>query len=246
MNQKTTRIGMNKSSNSLLLLTMILVAALCPSAFAADAPSTAAEKSAGWQLLFDGKSTEGWRSYGKKTFPTKGWKAEDGILKKVGGERGGDIVTERQFDDFELAWDWRIAKDGNNGLKYLVTEERSNGPGHEYQLLDDDGHPDGKRGLKRQTGSFYDVLPPKKERKLNAPGEWNTSHLLIQGNHVEHWLNGEKVLEYELGSDALLAAIAQSKFKDAKGFGLKIRGRIMLTDHGDECWFRNVRVRELK
>lgn len=238
---------MNTPTLSRLFLAGALCFAPTSDAFAADAPQlSAADQAAGWQLLFDGKSTQGWRSYRKTTFPAKGWKAEDGILKKIAGERGGDIVTEREFGDFELAWDWRIARNGNNGLKYLVTEERANGPGHEYQLLDDDGHPDGKRGPKRQTASFYDVLPPKKERKLQPPGEWNTSRLLIQGNHVEHWLNGEKVLEYELGSEPLLAAIAQSKFKDAGGFGLKIRGRLMLTDHGDECWFRNVRVRELK
>jgi len=209
-------------------------------------PLSAEDKAAGWELLFDGKSTQGWRSHRKTTFPDKGWKVEDGMLKKVAGERGGDIVTERQFGDFELIWDWRIARNGNNGVKYLVTEERSNGPGHEYQLIDDEGHPDGKRGLKWQTGSFYDVLPPKKDRKMQAPGGWNTSRLLVQGNHVEHWLNGEKVLEYELGSEAVMAAIAQSKFKTAKGFGLKISGRIMLTDHGDECWFRNIRLREIK
>lgn len=223
----------------LVLLAVLGLAGAGPAAFAADAAGE-------WQPLFDGKTTQGWRSYRKSTFPDKGWKVEDGILKKVAGERGGDIVTEREFGDFEFTWEWRVAKNGNNGVKYLVTEQRANGPGHEYQLLDDDGHPDGKRGLKRQTASFYDVLPPKKDRKINPPGEWNASRLLVRGNHVEHWLNGEMVLEYELGSEALLAAVANSKFKGAEGFGLKVRGRLMLTDHGDECWFRNLRIRELK
>jgi len=199
----------------------------------------------GFTPLFDGKSFAGWRGYKKTAMPDKGWRAEEGLLKKVKGERGGDIITEQQYDSFDLRWDWRIAKDGNNGLKYLVTEARANGPGHEYQLLDDDGHPDGKRGPKRQTASFYDVLPPTKPRNLRPPGEWNSSRIVVQGLRVEHWLNGDKVLEYELESDALKEAIAASKFRDAKGFGTRSRGHIMLTDHGDECWFRNIRIRRL-
>ncbi len=204
-------------------------------------PSVAAE----WTDLFDGKSFTGWRGYKKTAMPDKGWRVEDGLLKKVKGERGGDIITEKKFENFELRWEWRIARAGNNGVKYIVTEARANGPGHEYQLIDDDGHPDGKVGGKRQTASFYDVLPPKKERKLNPPGEWNSSGILVNGPHVEHWLNGDKVLEYELGSDAVKAAVAASKFKNAKGFGERAPGHIMLTDHGDECWFRNLRLREL-
>ena len=199
----------------------------------------------GFKPLFDGKSFAGWRGYGKSAMPAKGWRVQDGMILKVKGERGGDIITERKFEDFDLFWEWRIAKDGNNGLKYLVTEARANGPGHEYQMLDDVGHPEGKRGLKWQTGSFYDVLPPTKDRKLRAPGEWNSSRVVLQGSHVEHWLNGEKVLEYELGSEAVKAAVAASKFKGAKGFGARAPGHLLLTDHGDECWFRNLRIREL-
>ena len=199
-----------------------------------------------WEPLFNGRTSEGWRSYRGTNFPAQGWKVEDGMLKKVGGVRGGDIVTTREFLDFELSWEWRIATNGNNGVKYLVTESRPNAPGHEYQMLHDAGHPDGKIGPKRQTAAFYDVLPAADTRKVLPPGEWNTSRILVQGNHVEHWLNGAKVLEYELGSEAVRQAIAASKFKNAAKFGEKIRGRILFTDHGDECWFRNVRVRELK
>ena len=227
-----------------LAVWVVLAMALSPMVVAL-ADDQAAEQSEGWKPLFDGKSLAGWRSYRKTNAPTQGWIAEDGILKKLAKVRGGDIVTERKFGDFDLRWEWRIAKDGNNGLKYLVSEERANAPGHEYQMLDDDGHPDGKKGPIRQTASFYDVLPPTKERHLKPPGGWNSSRVLVQGNHVEHWLNGDKVLEYELGSDALKAAIASSKFKEAKGFGERIQGRILLTDHGDECWYRNVRIREL-
>lgn len=228
------------------LLLLVGMAAMAPAARCAEpTPLTPSEKAAGWTLLFDGTSTKGWRAYKKQSFPTTGWKVEDGVLKKVGGEQGGDIVTEKTFDNFDLVWEWRISPGGNNGLKYLVTEERAGAPGHEYQLIDDDGHPDGKLGAKRQTASFYDVLPPAAEKKLNKPGEWNQSRVLIQGNHVEHWLNGAKVLEYELGSDAVKAAVANSKFKNAPGFGTKINGHILLTDHHDECWFRNVKIREL-
>jgi hypothetical protein len=198
-----------------------------------------------WEPLFNGRTSEGWRAYRGTNFPAQGWKVQDGMLQKVKGVRGGDIVTTREFLDFEFSWEWRIATNGNNGVKYLVTESRPNAPGHEYQMLHDAGHPDGKIGPKRQTAAFYDVLPAADTRKVLPPGEWNTSRILVQGNHVEHWLNGEKVLEYELGSDAVRQAIAGSKFKNAARFGEKIRGRIMLTDHGDECWFRNVRVREL-
>lgn len=204
---------------------------------------TDSEKAAGWKLLFDGKTTQGWRGYKQPGFPGKGWKVEDGILKKIGGERGGDIITDEKFDDFELIWEWRIGAKGNNGLKYLVTEDRSSAPGHEYQMIDDKGNPDAANGAKRLTASFYDVLPPSSESLPKPAGEWNVSRIVVQGSHVEHWLNGRKVLEYELGSDAVKAAVANSKFKGASGFGTKIKGHIMLTDHGDECWFRNIKVR---
>ena len=206
---------------------------------------TDAEKQAGWKLLFDGKTTQGWRGYGKQTFPDKGWTVEDGILKKVAKVRGGDIITGETFGDFDLSWEWRISLAGNNGIKYLVTEDRPSAPGHEYQMIDDQRHPDAKVGPHRATSSFYDVLPPADDKPLKPVGEWNLSRVVVQGNHVEHWLNGKKVLEYELGSDALNAAIAKSKFKNSTGFGTKIKGHIMLTDHQGETWYRNIRIREL-
>ena len=208
-------------------------------------PLTAEETARGWKLLFDGQSLQGWRLYNKKSAPEAGWKVEGGILKKLAKEKGGDIVTEAKFDNFDLRWEWRIAAGGNNGVKYLVTEERPSAPGHEYQMLDDTGHPDGKLGAKRQTASFYDVLPPAADKPLKPVGDWKVSRILVQGKQVQHWLNGKKVLQYELGSDAVKAAVADSKFKNAEGFGSKIKGHIMLTDHQDECWFRNIRIREL-
>jgi len=196
--------------------------------------------------LFNGKDLSGWRQYGKQAPPGEGWKVEDGILKKLAKVRGGDIITTNKFSDYDLTWEWRVAKGGNNGLKYLVSEQRTGAPGHEYQLIDDQGHADAKNGAKRMTASFYDVLPPAETKPLKPAGEWNVSRILVQGNHVEHWLNGAKVLEYELGSDAVKQAVANSKFKNSPGFGDKIRGHIMLTDHGDEAWFRNIKMRELK
>jgi hypothetical protein len=231
--------------------TLLLTAAatLLPDTMPAQSANfgvTAVEKAAGWKPLFNGQSLQGWRLYNKKAEPGAGWKAEDGVLKKLAKEKGGDIITEAAFDNFDFTWEWRVAPGGNNGVKYLVTEQRPSAPGHEYQLIDDSGHPDGKLGAKRQTASFYDVLPPGKEKVLKPAGEWNSSRILLQDNHVEHWLNGAKVLEYELASEAVKAAVANSKFKNAAGFGTKIKGHIMLTDHGDEAWFRNLKIRELK
>ena len=198
------------------------------------------------QPLFDGKSLAGWRSYGSTNAPGAGWVVTDGMLHKLVGVRGGDIVTTRTFTDFELSWEWRVAPGGNNGVKYLVNEARKGAPGHEYQMIDDAGHSDAKRGPKWQTASFYDVFPPASEKPTRPGGEWNESRLLVRGNHVEHWLNGAKVLAYELGSPETKAAVAQSKFRNAAGFGDKITGPIMLTDHQDETWFRKIEIRELK
>ncbi|MST94831.1 MAG: DUF1080 domain-containing protein [Pedosphaera sp.] len=231
----------------LLCLALVITAAGLAARASAAEPNTLTpeEKAAGWKLLFDGQSLKGWRGYKKTTPPGPGWKVEDGLLKKVAKVSGGDIITEEKFDNFELTWEWRVAIAGNNGVKYLVTELRPGAPGHEYQMLDDTGHPDGKIGPKRQTASFYDVLPPAADKKLNPPGEWNSSRILVQGNHIEHWLNGAKVLAYDLGSDEVKAALAASKFKNAPAFGDKIKGHIMLTDHSDEAWFRNMKIREL-
>lgn len=220
-----------------LLVVFVAVSAL------AGGPNelTLDERSAGWKLLFDGKTPQGWRSYRKQTFPKNGWVAEDGWLKCVARGRGGDIVTVEQFTDFEFSWEWRIPAKANNGVKYLVNEQRSGGPGHEYQMIDDSTVKPGKGA----TASFYDVLAPAPNKPLKPPGEINQSRIVIQGNHVEHWLNGAKVLEYELGSEAVKAAVAKSKFKGIPDFGTKVRGPILLTDHGSDAYFRNLKIREL-
>ncbi len=202
---------------------------------------SADEAKAGWRLLFDGETTQGWRGYRKQEFPKQGWVIEAGCLKKVARVNGGDIVTETEFEDFELAWEWKLPPKANNGVKYLVLESRPGAPGQEYQMIDDSlvNNP-----LQR-TASFYEVLPPGPNAKPKPMGEWNLSRVIVRGKHVEHWLNGEKVLAYELGSAEVKAGVAKSKFKDAPGFGDKCKGRIMLTDHNDEAWYRNLKIREL-
>ncbi len=221
--------------------------ALVTAAAAADLNTlTPAEQKDGWKLLFDGKSLTGWRTYKEGGKIGAGWIVEDGLLKKQAKIGGGDMMTEQPISgsaDWELSWEWRVAKDGNNGLKYFITEARKAAIGHEYQMLDDDGHPDGKIGAHRQTASFYDVLPPAKDKPSKPIGEWNASRVVVQGNTVQHWLNGAKVLEYVLGSDAVKEAVAKSKFKKVEDFGTKVTGHILLTDHNDECWFRNVKLR---
>ncbi len=208
---------------------------------------TPEEKANAWTLLFDGKSLNGWRPYGKPagTPIAEGWKVEGGLLHKLPGVKGGDIISEKQYTDFELAWEWRLAKDANNGVKYMVTEARPGAPGYEYQMIDDLSDKWNKLHAKALTASFYEVLPPAADKPLKPAGEWNRSRIRVEGTSVEHWLNGNKVLAYELGSVAVKAGVAESKFKKYPDFGTKLTGHIMLTDHTDEAWYRAVKIREL-
>ena len=207
------------------------------------------EKNAGWRLLFDGNTTQGWRSFKKPSCPDKGWVVEDGWLHCLGqgggSKGGGDIITDAEFNDFELQWEWKLAPAGNSGLKYFVLETRNTALGHEYQIIDDEREPDAvKANGKHLTASFYDVLAPA-HCHPKPPGEINQSRILVKGNHVEHWLNGVTVLEYECGSEVVKAAVAASKFKNTAGFGNKVKGHLLLQDHNSEVWFRNVKLREL-
>lgn len=228
----------------LFSLVMAMAFALSGAARAETAQNelTAGEKESGWKLLFDGKTTHGWRGFKKQTFPDKGWVIEDGWLKHIAGGGGGDLVSEELFTDFELVWEWRIPAGANNGIKYMITEARETAIGHEYQMIDDKIV---ANSPKQKTASFYDVLPPKAHAPVKIAPETNFSRILVQGNHVEHWLNGEKVLEYELGSDEVKAAVAKSKFKKDAGFGDKITAHILLTEHHDEASFRNVKIRPI-
>ena len=215
-------------------------------AFAAGAPPNtlaATEKKAGWKLLFDGQSQAGWHGVKKGSPIPPGWSVKDGVLSCAAGNQGGDIVSDQVFDNFELSWEWAMPSKSNNGVKYFITEERGT-VGHEYQMIDDSivakDHQDGS------TAAFYLVVAPDPVKKKVKPfGEWNHSRVIVNGNHVEHWLNGQKVVEYECGSPAVLEQVKKTKFKTTPGFGTKVRGHILLTYHHDEASFRNVKLREL-
>jgi hypothetical protein len=226
-----------------------LVASLLLAVAAASGASpnqlTPEEKATGWKLLFDGQTTKGWHTFKKDTFPAKGWVVEDGWLHCL-GQHGGDVVSDGQYDQFELEWEWKLDPAGNSGVKYFVADSRNSALGHEYQLLDDDKHPDAKLGEgKRVTASFYDVLKPTVTPPTRPMGEINQSRILVRGNHVEHWLNGVKVLEYECGSPAEKEAVAKSKFKNTAGFGDRMKGHILLQDHESNVWFRSIKLRDL-
>jgi len=225
---------------------LALLLAVASLAGAAESNQLApAEKGAGWMLLFDGKSTQGWHAFQKKTFTAKGWIVEDGWLHGL-GQGGGDILSDGEYDQFELQWEWKLASGGNSGLKYFVLETRKTALGHEYQMLDDALNPDGKVAAgKHVTASFYDVLKPTVSPPTRQMGEINQSRILVRGNHIEHWLNGSKVLEYDCGSPAVQAAVAESKFKNVPGFGNCVKGHILLQDHGSNVWFRDLKLRRL-
>jgi hypothetical protein len=211
---------------------------------------TAAEQAAGWRLLFDGVSTKGWRGFAKPAGTINGWIAESGWLKHPAttgqdSKGTGDIITIETFNDFDLQFDWKISPGGNSGVKYLVVENRDGPIAHEYQVIDDAKHPDALIGPHRSTGALYDVISAPANKPLKPAGQVNSGRILVNGNHVEHWLNGVKILEYELGSAALEAAMAKSKFKDVAGWEDKLKGHILLQDHGDEVAYQNVKIREL-
>ena len=234
-----------------LLVAAAMAAACITVETAGQAPAapntlTPAEQKAGWTLLFDGRSLDGWRGY-KTDAPGGRWKVEDGLLtlpphdgRDTRGAR--DIISKGTYDHFDLTWEWRVATGGNSGLKYFVLEDRDSAIGHEYQLIDDDRHADAKIGPHRQTAAFYDVLPAA-NRPLKPAGEFNVSRVVVSGQSVEHWLNGQRVLQYELDSPALRAAIEKSKFKGIERFGKLQNGHILLQDHGDQVWYRNIKIR---
>lgn len=246
---------------------LIFAAALLIVAFGATQPTsaptppntlTAEEKRDGWKLLFDGRTTTGWRGAYKDAFPQQGWLVEDGTLtvqQSDGSESQsfGDIVTNDEYANFDLRFDFKLSEGANSGVKYYVVEEQPKPKGSafglEYQVLDDERHPDAKLGRdgNRTVGSLYDLMPAQSKR-VNPIGEWNSGRVLARNNHVEHWLNGQKVLQYERGSDAFRALVAQSKYKapeyNAHGrFGEAPKGHVLLQDHGNRVSYRNIKIK---
>jgi hypothetical protein len=218
------------------------------------------EKKAGWKLLFDGKTNQGWHRIHQDKFPEHGWVIKNGELCCIASDKGestngGDIATLEEFDNFELVWEWKmLTKGGNSGLKYFVKDTANNGNdkyalGLEYQLLDDENFEWMKTGQMkpgdfRTLGSLYEIYPaPVKHPK--PLGEYNVSRIISKGSHVEHWLNGEKILEYERGSADFRKKVAESKFKVYNGFGEAPKGKIVLQDHGCNICFRNIKIKKL-
>jgi len=209
---------------------------------------SAAEQAAGWRLLFDGKTTSGWRGYRATAMPGS-WKAENGALlsRPQPGESTGDIVTVEQFGDFELAFEWKMTKGGNSGVMYRATEDGDNvwETGAEYQILDNGGHMDGLNPL-ASAGSCYAVFAPAKD--MTRPlGTWNQSRIVARGRHIEHWMNGEKLLAYDVDTERWRAYVKTSKYfwtAYGKGtWGLALKGHIALQDYGGGIEFRNIKIK---
>lgn len=221
-------------------------------------PNTISDQEAkdGWALLWDGKTTAGWRGAKLASFPEKGWKIEDHILKVMNSDgaesnNGGDIVTTRKYKNFILCADFKITDGANSGIKYFVDTELNKGAGSsigcEYQILDDLRHPDAKLGVggNRTLGSLYDLIPAPENKPFRS-GFFNHAMIVVKDNKVEHWLNGVKIVEYERGNQMWRALVAYSKYKVWPSYGEAAEGNILLQDHGNEVWFQNIKIKELK
>lgn len=211
---------------------------------------TKEEKQDGWKLLFDGETTDGWRGYNKDRFPQKGWEVKDGAISVLPGGGGGDIITTETYGSFILSLDWKVEKGGNSGIFFHGLEQ----PGEpiywsapEIQVLDNKNHPDAKRGKNgnRQSSSLYDLIPAQPQN-AKPHGEWNQVRIVVDNPHVEHWQNGEKVVEYEMWNDQWYEMLRNSKFRSHPEFGAAHRGYIGLQDHGDKVSFRNIKIKELE
>jgi hypothetical protein len=213
------------------------------------------EKRHGWKLLFDGKTGEGWRSPFHEGFPAKGWLIAGGMMtvdpQKKDVPSGGDIITNEKYSAFDLKFEFKTTPVANSGVKYFVYIDSLKGPlGLEYQILDDERHPDAKLGRDgdRKESALYDLIPAKKDSTLDKPiGEWNTGEIIVYpNNHVEHYLNGVRVLEYERLSPEFKQLIAISKYNHYKNFGVLPSGYILLQDHGCVVSFRSIRIKVLQ
>jgi hypothetical protein len=220
-------------------------------------PNTISQREArdGWKLLWDGRTTNGWRGARLDAFPSSGWEVKDGVLSVLasgtGSASGGDIVTASDFAPFEAVVEFKLTRGANSGVKYFVTTDANKGEasgiGCEYQLLDDAVHPDAKAGVNgnRKLAGLYDLIPPRNIR-FNGIGEWNRARIVVRGAHVEHWLNGFKTVEYERGTQMWRALVDHSKYTVWPNFGEAPRGRILLQDHGDTVSFRSIKIKEIR
>ena len=224
---------------------------------------TAAERADGWRLLFDGKTFAGWRGLGYDSVPTAHWRIVDGAIQKVASGNvpriadgqpaaGGDLMTTDTFRDFELVFQWKVVPGSNSGVKYNVSEELSLAKatnhaalGFEYQVLDDSLNDDNKVPTHR-AGSLYDLVAPNAAKHLRPVGQWNDARIVFRGNHGEHWLNGAKIVEFELGTPRMDSLLAASKYHPIPGFAEHGSGHIVLQDHGDEAYYRSIRIRVLR
>jgi len=247
----------------------ISIAVLATDIFAGDGAKantlTPEEEKAGWRLLWDGKTSDGWRSAKSEKFPTHGWTMKDDVLtvhdnKGEESSGGGDIITRKRYSNFELVADFKITPGANSGIKIFVQSELSpidkktgaktavgSAIGCEFQVLDDVRHPDAKLGRdgNRTIGSLYDLIPAAAGKKVAPIGEWNHARILSRGKHVEFWLNDQLTVKFERGSAAFREAVAKSKFKNIPEFGEWADGHILLQDHGNEVSYRNLKIREL-
>lgn len=210
--------------------------------FVLTAALTLTATSEEWTSIFDGETLKGWTTGNGKTLEEGGWIAENGVLFRK--DKGGSIFSEKEYGDFEFRFEWKISEKGNSGVKYRVTRYDKQLLGPEYQVLDDDKHPDGKNGTKRQSAALYDILPADSaKKKLQPVGEWNTGRIVAKGKQLQHFVNGEKVIDLTVGSDKWKKLIAKSKFKNTEGFAENATGRLMLQDHSDPVWYRKLEVK---
>jgi len=274
-NAKTMKKKIPRILGNTLMLVAVSLAALtnlsCSTAggggkaWAGANALTSQEQADGWKLLWDGQTSDGWRSAKAENFPAQGWTIKDGLLtvRDNGGAEstgGGDIITRQRYASFELVADFKMTPGANSGIKYFVQPglapiDRVTGKptgvgsaiGCEFQILDDAKHPDAKAGRdgNRTLGSLYDLKPAATTKQPNAVGEWNTARIVAQGSRVEHWLNGAKILECDRNSAEFRALVAASKYKNIPGFGEWPDGHILLQDHGNVVSFRNLKIRAL-
>jgi hypothetical protein len=251
-----------KTRSAALVLAIVAVSGTARAQASEPNKLSPAEKAAGWRLLFDGSTFNGWRGLGYDSVPTAHWKIADGAIRKVPSGKvakmpdgqpadGGDLMTTDSWRDFELTFEWKVPPGSNSGVKYNVSEEMSKKSsnhaalGFEYQVLDDALNSDNKVPSHR-AASLYDLIPSDATKYLRPVGQWNSSRIVVRGNHGEHWLNGTKVVSYDLGTPRMDSLLAKSKYHSIAGFADHRAGHIVLQDHNDEAWFRAIKIRELK